>query len=198
MPRDSEPLVDSTLDRELEALLALVKPSSEFNARVALAVAAQRPRWALSWLMAPAGALAAAALVIAVVTQVRSTGPTTPTLTGRPFVSLLTLAPQVTAMPVSWTDRVAVSTGSGRRTARHVRLEARRRPAEPVVLVALDESRALGQFLGRARPLQVASATDESPLPLSSDAPAPVRPLDVPLLVIEPLSSEDLPGGVRP
>ena len=197
MPRDSEPLVDSTLDRELEALLA-VEPSPELSARVIAAVTVERQPWALWWLLAPAGALAAAALVIALVTHVRSTGPTTPTLIGRPLVSPLAHAPQVTAMPATWTDRVTVSTGSRLRTARHVRREAHRRPTKLVVIVALDESRALGQFLGRARPLQVASATDESPLPLSADAPVPVRPLDVPLLAIEPLSSEDLPAGVRP
>lgn len=189
MPRDSEPLVDPVLDRELEALLALVKPSAEFNARVIIAVAKQRPRWALSRLMAPAGALAAAALVIAVVTQVR---PTTPTLTGRPLSSPLAQAPQVTAMPMTWTDRPTVS-GSARRTARSVGLEARRRPTEPVVLVAPDEARALGQFLARSRPMHVTSATDDSPLPLSADTLAPVRPLEVPLLAIEPLA---LPGDV--
>ena len=197
MPRDSQPLVDSTLDRELEALLA-VEPSPELNARVIAAVAIERPRWALSWLVAPAGALVAAMLVIALVTHMRSTGPTTPTLTGRSLVSPLAHAPQVSPMPATWTNRVAESTGSGRRAARNVRHETHRGPTELVVLVAQDESRALGQFLGRARPLEVASATDESPLPLSSDAPPPVRPLDVPLLVIEPLSSEDFPGGVRP
>jgi hypothetical protein len=198
MPRDFEPLVDSTLDRELEALLA-VEPSPELSARVIAAVAVECQRWALSWLIAPAGALAAAVLVVAVVTQVRSTGPTTPALTGRLLVSPLAHAPQVTAMPMTSTGRVTVSTGSRRRTARYVRLQARRRPTELVVLIAPDESRALGQFLARTRPLQVASATDDSPLPLSADALAPVRPLHVPLLVIEPLpSSDDLPGGVRP
>ena len=197
MSRESEPLGDSTLDRELEALVA-VEPSPEFSAWVSAAVAIERPQWALSWLLGPAGALAAAALVIAVVTQVGFTGPTTPTLTGRLLVSPLAHAPQVAAMPVAWTDRVTVSTGSRRSTERYVRREVHRKPTKLVVLVALDESRALAQFLARARPLQVASATDESPLPLSADAPAPVRPLDVPLLVIEPLSSEDLPGGVRP
>ena len=42
MPRHPETLVDSAIDRELEALLD-VAPSGEFAARVRTAVAAERP-----------------------------------------------------------------------------------------------------------------------------------------------------------
>jgi hypothetical protein len=199
MPRDSEPLVDSTLDRELEALLA-AQPSPDFNARVRSAVGhvIVTPWWLprRAWLLAPAGALVGVALVMTLVTHSRFTAPTTLALTGRPFVSPLAGPPQVTAMPVTRTAPASASAGSRPRPAgRH----GHGSPTELVVLVAPDESRALGRFLARSRPMHLASATDDRPLPLSADAPAPVRPLDVPLLAIEPLASpDDLPGGVCP
>jgi hypothetical protein len=199
MSRESEPLTDSSLDRELEALLA-VQPSPDFSARVRLAASQVivtpwwRPR--REWILAPAGALGVAALVIALGIQLRSTGPTAPALTGHAVVSPLARTPQLTAMPVTRIDRETVSPRSRRRPLRR---EAYGRPAELVVLVAPDEARALGQFLARSRPMHVTSATDDSPLPLSADAPAPVRPLEVPLLAIEPLASpDDVPGGVCP
>lgn len=197
MPRDAKSLADSTLDRELEVLLG-VEPSAQFTTRVMAGVADARPRWALVWRLVPGGALAAAVLVLALVTSARSTAPAASTLTGHPFVSPLVHAPQVAAMRQTRAD-LAVSTGSRRQTARVVRSAAHRGTTEPVVLIALDESRALGRLLARARPLQVASATDDSPLPLSPTADAPERLLHVPLLVIEPLqSSEGLPEGIRP
>ena len=197
MPRNAGSLVDSTLDRELEALLG-VEPSARFNARVMAGVADARPRWALVWRLVPGVALAAAVLVFALVTSSRSTVPAASTLTGDPFVSPLVQAPQVAATRLTHAD-LRVPTGSRRQAARDVRSAAHRGATEPVVLLAVDESRALGRLLARAQPLQVASTTDDSPLPLSPSADAPEPPLHVPLLVIEPLpSSEDRPEGVRP
>lgn len=197
MPRDAESLVDSTLDRELEALLA-VEPSAQFNARVMAGVADARPRWALVWRLVPGGALAVAVLVLGLVTHSRTTVPVASTLTRHPFVSPLVQAPQITAWGLIRTD-VAVSTRSRRQPARVVGSAARRAETEPVVLLAVDESRALGRLLARARPLQVSWPTDDSPLPLSPSADAPEQPLHVPRLVIEPLpSSEERPEGVRP
>ena len=96
------------------------------------------------------------------------------------------------------TNPPPVSTASRRPAARHFRRHAGDQPTEPVVLVALEEARALGRLLARARPLQVASGIDDTPLPLMADIPAPVRPLHVALLSIEPLASpEDTPEGVR-
>jgi len=198
MPRDSEPLVDPTLDRELEALLA-IEPSPQFSARVISAVASERPRWPLSWVLAPAGVIAAAALAILLVMQLRSSAPTPPTLAARPFASPLAAAPEIEATTMSPADPVTHVARSDWRAARHARPDARTRPTEVAVLVPLDESRALGQWLARSRPMQVVSVTDDSPLPLSADAASPVRPLVVPRLAIEPLqTSEDLPGGARP
>ena len=97
MAGHSTPLDDPALNSELEALLA-VEPSAGFNARV-LAEATRRPRWTLSWQLAPAGALAAA-LAIALVIHFRSAGPTALTLTGRPFASPVAFAPQLPAKPV--------------------------------------------------------------------------------------------------
>ncbi len=198
MPRESEPLVDSTLDSELEALLA-VEPSAEFNRRVLAGVASGRPLWALSWVLAPAGALAAAALVVVLVTQLRPSEPTAPTLAGRPVATPPAAAPAPRTMPPVPAHAATLSTGSRPRAARYIRRDAPRRPAELAVLVALDESRALGQWLARPRPMKVASVTDNSPLPLSVDATGSIRPLHVPPLTIEPLPlSEDRSGGVRP
>ena len=196
MAGNSAPLDDPALNNELEALLA-VEPSAGFNARV-LAEATARPRWALPWQLAPAGALAVA-LAVALVIHFGSAGPTALPLTGRPFASPIAFAPQLPAKPAIATDPISVPAMPRSRAARHLRPEAQAQSTGPAVLVAMDESRALGQLFARLRPLQVASATDDSPLPLSADAPAAVRPLLVPLLVIDPLqSSEDPPGGVSP
>lgn len=196
MAGNTAPLDDHALNHELKALLA-VEPSAGFNARV-LAAATARPRWGLSWVLAPAGALAVAALVIALVIQLRSDGPANHTLAGRPFATPVAVTPWIPASPAG-ASPLPVPTASRRRATRHLRRQAHDQPTEPVVLVALDESRALGRLLARARPLQVASANDDRALPLLVDGAAPVPPLHVPLLSIEPLvPSEDLSGGARP
>lgn len=193
MAGNSAPLDDPALNSELQALLA-VEPSAGFNARV-LAEATRRARWTLSWQLVPAGALAAA-LAIALVMHFRGAGPTALTLPGRPFASAM--APHLRAKPAMATDPILVPTMPRSRAARHLGPQAAPRSTGPAVLVAMDESRALGQLFARRRPLQVASATVDSPLPLAADQRAPVRPLYVPELAIEPLEpSEDLQGGER-
>jgi len=196
MAGNSAPLDDPALDSELEALLA-VEPSAGFNARV-LAGATAPAKWRTSWLLASAGMLGAAALVVALISDFRTGGLSGPTLTGRPFAELLAHAPMVSASVID-ADLLTGTTASSRPAPRKLGRAAPGRPTELVVLVALDESRALSQLLARTRPIQVASATDDSPLPLWAGAPAPVRPLHVPRLAIEPLEpSEDLSGGARP
>jgi hypothetical protein len=197
MAGNSARLDDPSLNGELEALLA-VEPSAGFNARV-WAAATARPRWRLSWLLASAGAIAVAALVIAMAGDFRTSEPSAPALTGRPFAGPLAQAPEVGSRPVIGTDPSTVSSASSRRAARTVGIDGHANPSALVVLIPLAESRALGQLLARSRPIQVASATDDSPLPLSETAPAPVRPLHVPRLAIEPLVPfEELSGGARP
>ena len=121
MAGNSAPLDDPALNSELEALLA-VEPSAGFNARV-LADATRRPRWTLSWQLAPAGALAAT-LAIALVIHFQSAGPTALTLAGRSFASPVAFAPQLPARPAIATDPISVPAMPRSRAARHLGRQA--------------------------------------------------------------------------
>jgi hypothetical protein len=195
MTRESLPAADPARDLSLEALLA-VEPSEAFHARVIASVAGERPGWAFSPL-ARGGALAAVLLaaVLASMPFIRSAPRAVP---GPARLPAPAPAPHVTPSRVL-ADAPAESSAASAGAARHEAPRVRRRPAGQAVLVAPDESRALARFLARERPLRLILTADQSPLPLSADAPAFVPPLEVPALAIEPIASgEDLPGGVRP
>ena len=196
MTRDSLPAADPARDPALEALLA-VEPSEAFHARVIASVAGERPGWAFPPLAARGGALAAV-LLAAVLASMPFITFTPPAVPGPAPLPAPEPAPYITP---SWAlaDAPAGSSAASAEAARHQAPRVRRRPPGQPVLVAPDESRALARFLTRERPLRLILTTEQSPLPLSADAPAPVPPLDVPALAIEPIASgEDLPGGVRP
>ena len=177
MAGNSAPLDGPALNSEIEALLA-VEPLAGFNARV-LAAATARPRRGLWWVLAPAGALAVAALVIALVIHLRSAGPANQTLAGRPFATPVAVAPWIPASPVIGTEPpTGARQASRRRAARHFAATVASQPTEPGGAGRPGRSPRPGPVArSRGGRCRWPRASTTAPLPLMADMPAPVRPL---------------------
>jgi hypothetical protein len=189
MPRESEPLVDSTLDRELEGLLA-VEPSPDFHARVRSAVSPLivAPRWLprRAWLLAPAG-LGAVVLVAAIVLR-----PTTPVSPSEvlPSHSLQnassTRAPVVSGATAGTQTLWARQTRSPRtRVAREMRVAT-----QPAILISAQEAEGVRALLARTEPLHVRLVNGDG---AATASPAgDIVALAVTSIVIEPLSKSEV------
>jgi hypothetical protein len=180
---------DKTLDRELEALLA-VEPSPSFRAGIRERIAAgerPHPAWRLPWIHAAAGAVALA-MVGAVVLRVLAPSAPMPRIAARHIDGALHEAP-VMVIPAR-----EPGTPATRRT----------RPADapllpkgsPPVIVYAPEAAAWRRLLAGVR----AGRVDATQLAGMHPMPVPEIPEEfgLPPIVIEPLTPAALDQGVHP
>jgi hypothetical protein len=176
------PLTD--LDAELRALLS-VDASPEFAARVRMRIAGERiaPRWGCVPLSL--GGLAAAVLVVAVVS--RPAGAPAPVAPAPPLAGVG--APAIPSLPVPpWPDAVTLS--EPRRPG-----AARRGPArgEPVGVAVASSPEAIVDPRQRTAIDALLALTNRGavlefvPAPASVATDIVVEPLNVPVLTVEPL-----------
>jgi hypothetical protein len=212
--RDNRALTDRDLDRELDAALE-IDPSPEFLARVRMRIESEprRAPWPLGvpvgarrWAVVGLGALAVAALAVAVIRPGRSESP-------RPVNQVAGMVPPASApsppsapvlspAPVPPSAEVA-SPGSGIVGPAAARSRARRAApaatvAAPPVLVAANEVAALERLFARAREGRVdMSALPDQPDPPVASAPlAPIDAIDVAPISVSPLSPIEAAGAL--
>jgi len=171
------------IEKDLREALA-VDPSPSFAAGVRARAAAEPERVGRRfgfWMRMPAavGALAIAALVVAMRTPHAPIGVSAPELAGRSTIS-------TAALPSMASSFVREDVSEGRRGARH-QPSGRR---EPEILISASESHAIRRFIEGPRTWKI----DPSPLPVS--VPPPVTDLVIEPIAIEPLSV-DRGQGVR-
>ncbi len=188
--RFDDPLADAKLDGEIRALLA-VDPSPQFRASVRMRIAnepATVSRRGLWWLGAAAIAAAAAVTAFMVVAPSRPVPPIS-TLAARSSVHL--------ALPESPRARRLASDAASSEVVSPARRNSlmqpgRRRPSEPEILLAPNETRALRALIagvreGRIDLTPVSQATTPDVMELE-----PIRDLVIPPIVITPVE------GVQP
>lgn len=180
----------TVLEREIERALA-VDPSPEFVARVRQRISSERvpSGWRATWIVAGAGALAAGAIVLIVVSRAPQTAPAPPTLTARSIGGSGRLQEDVRAdqhvRTIAPRGRDVVTMGG--------HIDPHRRDHEPEVLIDAREAAALralyeGASIGRI---------DLTPLAaLIARVAAPAEPPDlvIPPIAIEPLTPENGEG----
>jgi hypothetical protein len=199
----SAAMTDAALDREIARVLA-VDPSSEFAARVRQRIASEPAPsgWRAAWIVATAGALAAVAVALFVVSRDRAIETTPPTLAAR-------ASSGVGQLP---TGRARLSSGAGlssgvglsgpprgpERAAPHqdsgpaLQLSAH----DPEILIDAREARAIRAFFEGVRDGRIDLT------PLAAVAPRVAEPQPVPDIYIAPIVIDSLnerngAGGVR-
>jgi len=182
-------MTDAALDRAIRRALA-VDPSPEFAARVRQRVVREPAAWRLEWALVTAGALAAGAIVLIVVSRAPQTAPAPPTLTARSIGGSGRLQEDVRAdqhvRTIAPRGRDVVTRGG------HIDPH-RQRDHEPEVLIDAREAAALralyeGASIGRI---------DLTPLAaLIARVATPAEPPDlvIPPIAIEPLTPENGEG----
>jgi hypothetical protein len=183
--RTERPLTDAALDREVAEALA-VDPSPEFVARIRERVAGGPApgAWRLSWTMC-AGALAAAAMVLVIVS--RGPQPAMTPLTARPIPDVGRI-PDVVSASSRTTDRGAIRSSS----PLVLRLAKKGPASDPEIIVDVREASALRALIAGASDERV----DVAPLAaLVAETAAPLRSPEIVVspITIEPLASD--PGG---
>ena len=187
---DEQPETMTVLEREIERALA-VDPSPEFVARVRQRISSERvpSGWRATWIVAGAGALAAGAIVLIVVSRAPQTAPAPPTLTARSIGGSGRLQEDVRAdqhvRTIAPRGRDVVTMGG--------HIDPHRRDHEPEVLIDAREAAALralyeGASIGRI---------DLTPLAaLIARVATPAEPPDlvIPPIAIEPLTPENGEG----
>jgi hypothetical protein len=185
---------DASLDREIEALLA-VEPSPEFVARVRTRVAQESEpgRWRASWVLAAAGAVAAVIVAIIAWPSPEATPSNrTPVEPPRIAEAVPTIAPP---QPAPLPER-------GRRTAvRAVATVERDRRGDidlPEVVLADNEVKTFATLVASVRQSRFDVAVPAAPdpnTPLEIKELPPVEPLEIePIVKVAALQAE----GERP
>jgi hypothetical protein len=194
-------LNDPSLDREIESLLA-AEPSPEFLARVRARVAKEPTpnRWRASWMLAVAGAVAVAVVIVALIAwpsrELAPAGPTGPALQVQRQPSLAgateTMAAPAPIQPIrrqpakAWEVAVAAS----RDRAIDIDL--------PEVVIAENEVRTFASLVASVRQSRFDVAVPSAPdpdRPLEIKELPPVEPLEIePIVRVAVLQTE----GERP
>ena len=197
--RPDDPLTDSSLDREIEAALA-VDPSPEFLARVRTRVAAEpaKSAWRLfpaRWAFEPLLALAVLGVVIAMVVPPWLREPSVPAARLKPDTTEAD-RPNRDSIEMTLQQPASAKTARPKRDATFrnvggVRRQPDETDAPPFrdVLVSPDDVRMFNAIVaqvgaGRLPELPQAAALSEPP-----------RLIEVPELVIEPLRTAQLDAG---
>lgn len=190
-------MTDAALDREIARVLA-VHPSPEFAARVRQRIASEPAPsgWRAAWIVSVAGALAAVALVVLVVSRAThvAPGPTTAVLQARTINGVGTL-------PDTGGAALSGARGGAAARTRHLGRSApaavgqRVRTGEPEILVDPREARAIRAFFEGVRDGRIDLTPLLAVVP-SHGEPEPVGVIHIAPIVLDPIGARSGAEGV--